>query len=149
MEPILVGKHRIFSGDDCDRVLLTGYFVEPNVLKDWLRLSDVYLHQKITPEARRLKLSQTVLDIALCLAASLRQIFKFDGTSTTLSKQYYYIGLLTQVRAFHAASSKRKEKRRAALYHVKEYRYNHNEAVSDGGAIRMMNTEYKTTKLHQ
>eukprot|EP01083_Nonionella_stella_P150916 481545_1 len=81
--------------------------------------------------------------------SSLRQIFKFDGTSTTLSKQYYYIGLLTQVRAFHAASSKRKEKRRAALYHVKEYRYNHNEAVSDGGAIRMMNTEYKTTKLHQ
>eukprot|EP01083_Nonionella_stella_P079672 218691_1 len=78
MEPILVGKHRIFSGDDCDRVLLTGYFVEPNVLKDWLRLSDVYLHQKITPEARRLKLSQTVLDIALyvlgCLFAADIQV---------------------------------------------------------------------------
>eukprot|EP01083_Nonionella_stella_P181521 650539_1 len=58
--------------------LLTGYFVEPNVLKDWLRLSDVYLHQKITPEARRLKLSQTVLDIALyvlgCLFAADIQV---------------------------------------------------------------------------
>eukprot|EP01083_Nonionella_stella_P303327 1049662_1 len=56
--------------------LLTGYFAERQVLKDWLRLSDVYLYQQITREAKRRKIGNANLDVALCLAASLRQIFK-------------------------------------------------------------------------
>eukprot|EP01083_Nonionella_stella_P303326 1049660_1 len=77
--------------------LLTGYFAERQVLKDWLRLSDVYLYQQITREAKRRKIGNANLDVALCLAASLRQIFKFDNTSQRLTKQYYYTVLLKRV----------------------------------------------------
>eukprot|EP01083_Nonionella_stella_P123434 371924_1 len=78
-----------------------------------------------------------------------RQVLKYW---LRLSAMYLYQQITREANrrkiANHKSSSQRKIKRKAAWYHVREYRYKHNEAVFGDGAIRMMNNGYKRSKIN-